>query len=44
MTVHSAPDGRRYRSTGTVPWGARLPLPAPIGFDLDTALLKARLR
>jgi Uma2 family endonuclease len=39
VKVHSLPDGVRYESVLTVPFGKTVPLPDPVGFDLDTAPL-----
>ncbi|MFF2021762.1 Uma2 family endonuclease [Streptomyces sp. NPDC058171] len=36
VKVHSLPDGVRYESVLTVPFGKTVPLPDPVGFDLDT--------
>ncbi|MEV3872015.1 Uma2 family endonuclease [Streptomyces sp. NPDC049906] len=39
VKVHSLPDGVRYESVLTVPFGKTVPLPDPVGFDLDTGPL-----
>ncbi|MFI6524822.1 Uma2 family endonuclease [Streptomyces uncialis] len=41
VKVHSLPDGVRYESMLTVPFGKTVPLPDPVGFDLDTEPLKS---
>ncbi|MFJ7419692.1 Uma2 family endonuclease [Streptomyces uncialis] len=41
VKVHSLPDGVRYESVLTVPFGKTVPLPDPVGFDLDTEPLKS---
>ncbi|MEZ0094789.1 Uma2 family endonuclease [Streptacidiphilus sp. EB129] len=40
VTVHGEPDGIRYETTQTVPFGKAVVLPAPIGITLDTEPLK----
>jgi Uma2 family endonuclease len=40
LTVFTQPDGGRYQSKLTVPFGATVHLPAPVGIDLDTEPLK----
>ncbi len=37
ITLFSAPEGDEYHERRTRPLGKPLPLPAPFGFDLDTA-------
>ncbi|TVL90136.1 Uma2 family endonuclease [Streptomyces sp. LX-29] len=38
-TVYANPDGKgRFRDEKTVPFGERVPLPEPFGFELDTSL------
>jgi len=37
VLLHSRPDGDDYTATTTVRLGTPLPLPAPFGFELDTA-------
>lgn len=44
VTVFSEPDGVRYESTKTVPFGKRIELPAPVGITLDTEPLKTWVR
>jgi Uma2 family endonuclease len=44
VTVHSSPDGSRYRHTHTVPFGEPVELPDPVGFTLDTAKFKNYVR
>ncbi|TKA09671.1 Uma2 family endonuclease [Actinacidiphila oryziradicis] len=44
VTVFSEPDGVRYESTKTVPFGKPITLPAPVGFTLDTEPLKGWVR
>ncbi|AJZ85054.1 MULTISPECIES: Uma2 family endonuclease [Streptomyces] len=44
VTVFSEPDGVRYESTKTVPFGKPLTLPAPIGVTLDTEPLQGWVR
>ncbi|MFJ9365657.1 Uma2 family endonuclease [Nocardia sp. NPDC101769] len=39
VTVHSAPNDARYRHILTVPFGATVPLPTPVGIELDTTPL-----
>lgn len=39
VTVHSVPNNARYQHILTVPFGATVPLPAPVGIDLDTTPL-----
>ncbi|MFC9896864.1 Uma2 family endonuclease [Nocardia sp. NPDC127579] len=40
VTVHSAPKGERYEQKTTVPFGATVQIPAPVGIELDTEPLK----
>ena len=42
--VTPAPDGVRYESTKTVPFGKPIELPAPVGITLDTEPLKTWVR
>ncbi|WP_323446312.1 Uma2 family endonuclease [Streptomyces yaizuensis] len=44
VTVHSSPDGVRYRSVLTVPFGKEVTLPDPVGITLDTEPLKSWVR
>ncbi|KIF68052.1 hypothetical protein HY68_04330 [Streptomyces sp. AcH 505] len=44
VTVHSEPDGVRYESVHTVPFGKQITLPDPIGITLDTEQLKEWVR
>ncbi|WP_413100422.1 Uma2 family endonuclease [Streptomyces sp. Inha503] len=44
LTVFSEPDGVRYESTKTVPFGKPLTLPAPVGVTLDTEPLQDWVR
>ncbi|MET7938221.1 Uma2 family endonuclease [Streptomyces sp. NPDC005322] len=44
VTVFSEPDGVRYESTKTVPFGKPLTLPEPVGVTLDTEPLKGWVR
>jgi Uma2 family endonuclease len=44
VTVFSEPDGVRYESTRTVPFGKPLTLPAPVGVTLDTEPLQGWVR
>ncbi|MER7874283.1 Uma2 family endonuclease [Streptomyces solisilvae] len=44
VTVFSEPDGVRYETTKTVPFGKPLTLPAPVGVTLDTEPLKGWVR
>ncbi|MGW5692332.1 Uma2 family endonuclease [Streptomyces asiaticus] len=44
VTVFSEPDGVRYESTKTVPFGKPLTLPAPVGVTLDTEPLQGWVR
>jgi Uma2 family endonuclease len=41
VTVFSEPDGVRYETTKTVPFGKPVTLPEPVGITLDTEPLKA---
>ncbi|MFJ6574110.1 Uma2 family endonuclease [Streptomyces sp. NPDC091292] len=40
VKVHSQPDGVRYETVVTVPFGKTVTLPDPVGIDLDTEPLK----
>jgi Uma2 family endonuclease len=42
--VHSDPDGTRYESRHTVPFGKVIMLPAPVGIELDTEPLQNWVR
>lgn len=46
ITVHSNPDQATgdYRDTRKTPFGERLVLPDPVGFELDTETLKNFVR
>ncbi|ATL81903.1 Uma2 family endonuclease [Streptomyces malaysiensis subsp. malaysiensis] len=44
VTVFSEPDGVRYETTKTVPFGKPLTLPAPVGVTLNTEPLKGWVR
>ena len=44
VTVFSEPDGVRYESTKTVPFGKPIMVPAPVGITLDTGPLRDRVR
>ncbi|ANW20184.1 Uma2 family endonuclease [Streptomyces clavuligerus] len=44
VKVHSGPDGTRYESVLTVPFGKEITLPDPIGITLDTEPLKNWVR
>ncbi|AQA11059.1 MULTISPECIES: Uma2 family endonuclease [Streptomyces] len=44
VTVFSEPDGVRYETTKTVPFGKPLTLPAPVGVTLDTEPLQGWVR
>jgi len=44
VTVFSEPDGVRYESTKTVPFGKPITLPSPVGVTLDTEPLKGWVR
>jgi Uma2 family endonuclease len=37
VTLHTAPSGERYARQQAVALGEKLPLPDPLGFDLDTS-------
>ncbi|MER5937971.1 Uma2 family endonuclease [Streptomyces sp. NPDC001928] len=37
VVVHWEPEGGRYQHSGKAVFGAKLPLPEPFGFDLDTS-------
>ncbi|MFF1476138.1 hypothetical protein ACFVYD_00840 [Streptomyces sp. NPDC058301] len=39
VVVHWDPEGGKYRHASTAAFGAKLALPAPFGFDLDTSEL-----
>lgn len=41
VTVYSEPDGVRYEESRTVPFGKPVPLPDPVGIELDTEPLKS---
>ncbi|EOY47711.1 hypothetical protein SLI_2997 [Streptomyces lividans 1326] len=42
--VHSRPDGGRYETVQTLPFGKEVALPEPVGIALDTEPLKNRVR
>ncbi|MCX4771382.1 hypothetical protein OG322_18800 [Streptomyces sp. NBC_01260] len=42
--VHSQPDGVRYETVVTVPFGKTVRLPDPVGIELDTEPLKNWVR
>ncbi|WP_458085373.1 Uma2 family endonuclease [Streptomyces malaysiensis] len=44
VTVFSEPDGVRYETTKTVPFGKPLTLPAPVGVTLNTEPLQGWVR
>ncbi|MFJ4825808.1 Uma2 family endonuclease [Streptomyces bacillaris] len=44
VKVHSQPDGVRYEQVVTVPYGKTVPLPDPVGIELDTEPLKNWVR
>ncbi|MEU8842254.1 Uma2 family endonuclease [Streptomyces roseus] len=44
VTVHSEPDGSRYESVRTVPFGKDIVLPDPVGITLQTEPLKDWVR
>ncbi|MER6910811.1 Uma2 family endonuclease [Streptomyces sp. NPDC000594] len=44
VKVHSHPDGVRYESVLTVPFGKEITLPEPVGITLDTEPLKNWVR
>lgn len=44
VTVHSEPDGVRYKSARTVPFGRSIVLPDPVGITLETGQLKDWVR
>ncbi|OEJ33664.1 Uma2 family endonuclease [Streptomyces subrutilus] len=44
VSVHSEPDGRRYETVRTVPFGKDIHLPDPVGITLQTEPLKDWIR
>nr|WP_275407750.1 Uma2 family endonuclease [Streptomyces coelicoflavus] len=44
VKVHSRPDGGRYETVQTLPFGKEVALPEPVGIVLDTEPLKNRVR
>ncbi|MFJ7997967.1 Uma2 family endonuclease [Streptomyces sp. NPDC096310] len=44
VTVHSEPDGVRYETIHTVPFGKEITLPEPVGITLETEQLKDWVR
>ncbi|MGN5636994.1 Uma2 family endonuclease [Streptomyces sp. AC154] len=44
VKVHSQPDGVRYETVVTVPFGKTVRLPEPVGIELDTGPLKDWVR
>lgn len=44
VIVHSAPDGVRYETVQTLPFGRTVRLPEPVGISLDTEPLKNWVR
>ncbi|MFJ8042537.1 Uma2 family endonuclease [Kitasatospora sp. NPDC096147] len=44
VTVHSEPEDGRYRTTVTRAYGSELELPGPVGFTLETEILKRYAR
>lgn len=44
VKVHSQPDGVRYETVVTVPFGKNVRLPDPVGIELDTEPLKNWVR
>jgi hypothetical protein len=44
LKVHSRPDGVRYETVQTLPFGKDAALPDPVGITLDTEPLKNRVR
>ncbi|GAA5203520.1 hypothetical protein GCM10023323_02740 [Streptomyces thinghirensis] len=44
MKVHSRPDGGRYETVQTLPFGKEVALPEPVGIALDTESLKNWVR
>ncbi|MFD7920157.1 Uma2 family endonuclease [Streptomyces sp. NPDC059740] len=44
VTVYSEPDGTRYESARTVPFGKTVHLPEPVGIPLETEALKDWVR
>ncbi|MDX3313088.1 Uma2 family endonuclease [Streptomyces sp. NPDC054884] len=40
VVVFSEPKDGRYQQSASYPWGATVPLPAPVGITLDTGQLK----
>ncbi|MEV0785162.1 Uma2 family endonuclease [Streptomyces sp. NPDC050423] len=44
VKVHSQPDGVRYETVVTVPFGKTVRLPEPVGIELDTEPLKNWVR
>ena len=44
ITIHSEPDGVRYKKTQTVPLGKTVTLPEPVSITLDTEPLKDWIR
>ncbi|MEY9843904.1 Uma2 family endonuclease [Streptacidiphilus sp. MAP5-3] len=44
VVVHSDPDGTRYETVHRRPFGKRVDLPEPVGFELDTEPLKDWVR
>ncbi|MFI5753782.1 Uma2 family endonuclease [Streptomyces sp. NPDC051569] len=44
VTVYSEPDGVRYESARTVPFGKGITLPDPVGITLETEALKEWVR
>ncbi|WP_433567097.1 hypothetical protein ACQP1O_19085 [Nocardia sp. CA-151230] len=44
ITVRSDPSGTRYQRILTVPFGAKVSLPATVNVELDTGLLMDRVR
>ncbi|WP_052865185.1 Uma2 family endonuclease [Streptomyces niger] len=44
VAVYSDPDGERYCRVVTVPFGKQIPLPDPVGIELDTEPLKSWVR
>lgn len=44
VVVHSEPDGQRYETVRTVPYGRDVELPDPVGFSFSTEPLKDWVR
>ncbi|MFE5256272.1 hypothetical protein [Streptomyces coelicoflavus] len=44
VKVHSRPDGGRYETVQTLPFGKEVALPEPVGISLDTEPLKNWVR